>query len=239
MSVGASMRRAASGLSTAAPFDPLSIGWYAAFWSEDPDWANPGDGNPVASWRNAGSGDWGDAVEATAANQPLYHASDAFFNNRPIVQGDVTDDLLTTGLGTLVSQPNTWVVLGAASDNNNQHLMDGQTSGRRTTGYSWQNINWFAGSNRATSIDLGDDGTTPHLVLIEANGASSALEIDGAVRDAGNIGTNGLDGLVLFANISGGGPGGKIALAGVVNGLLTSQQKSDLVAWSQSRYGTP
>ena len=241
--IGSRMRRAASGLLTTDPPAPggmpLDIDWHAAFWAEDPDWTNPGDGNSVASWKNAGSGDFGNATQGTASLQPIFHSSDAAFNGKPVVQGDTSDDYLVTGAGTEIAQPNTWVVI-AASTSGSEHIMDGRVSGRRTTVYRWQNLRWFAGDNRSPGVNLGTDGTSPHLVVAEANGSSSVLEIDGTQEDAGNIGTNGLDGVTLFSFVNGGGGyGGKIAFAGIYNGTLTSQEKADILAWSRSHYATP
>lgn len=224
----------------AGGFSPLDIDWYAAFWAEDPDWTNPGDGNPVSSWRNAGSGDWGNAVQATVAYQPTFFASQVSFNNKPIVHGDLSDDFLLTDSGTKAFQPNTYVLIAAATGPG-QHYMDGESTARRHTVYSWQNVNWYSGINRSPAVDLGIDSTTPHLVIADFNTTSSVLEVDGTQIDAGDVGNDELQGVTLFAYRPpvAGGYGGNIAFAAIYNGLLPAQDKADLLAWSQSHYGTP
>jgi hypothetical protein len=65
-------------------FDALSFGsplW--AMWAEDPGMEWPGDGTPVASWRNGGSlsGDW---AQATAEQQPVWLSAGA--SGKPALQ---------------------------------------------------------------------------------------------------------------------------------------------------------
>lgn len=220
-------------------FDPLSISWHTAFWAEDPNWTDPGDGNPVSQWDDA-SGNGRHATQATGSQQPTFRSSDAGYNNKPVVDADGGDLLQTSAFGSPLSQPGTLVVVGS-TESNLGVLVTGLTSTARWQLYradsNQRRHKMYAGSELAS----GSAGpTAPTLFVATYDGGSSSLERNGSTIMAGNAGSQSLDGLSLFAYLDGTfGEVGRIAFLGLIGRELTSQEKSDLLSWSQSHYGTP
>ena len=220
-----------------AGFDPLSIGWTHAVWAEDPDWTPPADGAAVSSWRNAGSN--GTALtEGTGSAQPIYRASFAGLNSKPAVECTGTQTIRTTAGGVL-SQPVTIVAVGKFTSTAGRTLVSGTFGNPMRVATATNTWRLYEGG---ATIDGGTADTNEHLFIVTYDGASSQYEIDGAVAHSGNPGTTGMEGLTLFSTEAA-SPGtqntGVLAFVGVLDGTLTSGEKADLLAWSQSHYGTP
>lgn len=216
------------------PFSPLDIAWHTAFWAEDPAWTNPGDGVAVAQWNDA-SGNARHATQATGLNQPVYRASEATFNNRPVVQGDASDFMKTAAF-TALTQPNTLVVIGSTSaTSGNRFFCDGITSTDRHLFFRSSGGSFNA--NAGASLANGTANTSAHLFVAEFNGASTNFDRDGT-RVTGNAGTHSVTGLTLFADNAGSNQlTGFLAFVGLHNGTLTAGELADLEAWAASHYG--
>lgn len=229
-------------LAAAPSYNPLtSISWYAAWWAEDPDWTPPADGGAVSSWRNAGTNGVA-ATQGTGIKQPLYRASVASLNNRPAVDFDGSNDTLSSSFGETLSQPLTRVVVGVLDVViGNAHLFSADADPRAdlylTPGEAWR---MWAGSSEG-SFGAPAANTTGFIIMAEYNGASSkgGLNTASLTTTATNPGTGGLDATYLASWNDGQFSNCHLAFAGIYAGVLSASDKDDLVAWSQSHYGTP
>lgn len=204
-------------------FDPLSYGSpFHAFWAEDPNWTNPGDGNAVSSWRNDGSNGVA-ATQATGANQPLYLSSG--INSRPALDFDGSNDRLiisdadTTGL----TNPITVVVCASFdSASGSQTFIDGVAASSRviintnSSGF-WQVSNGGTFSTGVSAVT----GTSVHVVVA---GTSAKWRRNGTQIATGNSGTNGLDGIAIGSRNDGSQPtNAKIAYVAVFGSDITGE----------------
>lgn len=216
-----------------------------AYWASDPGWTPPADGGAVASWADY-SGNARTASQATGAAQPLFRASSANFSNRPCIEFDGTDDLLVTAVGTSLAQPNEIVLvarlLSKAAGPATRQIFDGAVStARHTFSVAPAVSDWSLFGGTATLSGGTDDLDTHHFRLIFNNNASS-LTLDGttAVFGATAIGTHALTGISIGNRYDGTRPANlQIAFLGVSDAALTPTERTDLLAWSQSAYGTP
>lgn len=216
-------------------FNPLTyLSWHSAYWAEDPDWTNPGDGNAVSSWRD-GSGNGRTVSQGTGTRQPIYRATG--IGSQPGVQFDGTDDWLassssftaTTGDLTKV------MVLKPTATNSGRHFWSRGASGGRADGFVWGTA-WGAYSPATGIFSGGTVNTNAHLVIITFATAAEIV-VDGT-QVATDSGSASLSGHTLASEPGGGSPwAGYIAFAGLYNGTLTSGQKADLLAWAQDHYG--
>ena len=222
------------------PFDPLSIPWHTAFWASDPEWTPPNDGVGVSSWRDASTDGSRSASQATSSLQPVYRASEALFNGKPVVEGDGVDDFLATSNFTSIGFSNTIVAvarkktLTASRDS----MFDGSGSTARHEIYVDGGVfRMYAGG----FLNGPAHNTDTHLFICEFNSDFSKFIIDGTTQAEGVTGTQSLTGITLFNNFGRGSAAGdyQIAFLGVYDGILTSEEKLDLLLWSRDFYDTP
>jgi len=223
------------------PFSPLDLPWSEVLWAEDPAWTNPGDGNPVSSWRNAGSiGSAGDAT-GSGATRPIYRAAYANLNNKPAVEFDGTGLRLITG--TLdIAQPCTHVLIGW-TDNFGTYqagLEGGIVAGERqvsrirhTSTLVMAGVNVCAFGAR---VEVGEVYGTFYF-----NGASSAAEVNNDAFNAaaiGDVGSDSLDHFLIGTDATFDVPtDGAWVLVGVLPRALTPQERTDLRDWANTHYG--
>lgn len=240
--LGARMQMAAAGAGGDAPFDPLSIGWHTAFWAEGSEFEALGlsDSDPVSSWPDEAATH--DASQATGTRQPIYRASVAALNGQPGIEFDTSDDYLQTAAFTEISQPHTIVSVvrfttTGQSRGTGAVAHHGIASGKRAA--LFQSGAGNMGISAGTAITGGGQDTLAHLYIAEY-GATDTLAEDGTTIISGDAGAEGLTGLTLGAGFNiANFLGGYLAFLGLYDGTLTAQQKSDLLAWSKSHYGTP
>lgn len=220
------------------PYNPLSITWAAAYWAEDPSWTNPGNGNAVSSWRD-GSGNSRDATQATGANQPLYRSSDSGLNSMPTVDFDGTNDYLATA-GFTIAQPATRViVVRMKSVVASRHFFSTNGAGQRNDMNSDSGpITWvmYAGTQLISATVCTTVGA---FLIAEYNGVSSSLSLNGSSIASGDAGGQSSGDISLGTFNGGAGTSCHIAFAALKSGLLTAQNKADLLAWSRLHYATP
>jgi hypothetical protein len=221
-------------------FSPFDVGWTEAYWADDPDWSNPGDGNSVSSWRSGGSG--ARAVEnGTGANQPIFRSSVLALNNHAAVDFDGSNDNLYTSTFTL-DVPHNLVVVGMIDSVPGERYVvsyvanDNGLFVRSATGtwsmYTLGYINGGAytiGAGAALRVRSSDTVLDNEIVT---NGTSSGL--------TGNSYSNTNDGLSLGGARANGGFCGDchIAFVGYYEGDVTADVKwSELVSWVSSYYG--
>lgn len=225
----------------AGGYDPLSIAWHSAYWAEDPNWTNPGDGNAVTTWDDA-SGNGRSVTQGTSGKRPLYRASVAALNSQPAVDFDGTDDYLASGSaftatsGTLtkvvVIQVKT-VVVGT------RHIFSwGSTGGRADLYYSNNGSDWGLYAPSAQVLG-GTPDTSAHILFATFGTSVAALNVDGVdVATGTNSGSLSTHTLGAY---SGGGENihANIAFAGLYVGNMSAGDRADLLAWAQDHYGTP
>lgn len=228
----------------AAPaFDPLAdITWLRVYWANDPSWTNPGDGNPVSSWRDA-SGNADDMSQGTAASRPTFRSTVAALNNRSAIEFDGVDDFVNGGSAEANhAQPVSVVIIatawGAAVDN----VIFGFSGNdcRIARGYPGaEEVAIYAGGSDYSGTSRGD--ANAHLYSFLFNGASSAIGIDGDVQTtAASPGTRGYEfGHAIGAQSLGANPGdATIAFVGVYDGTFTSDTDyAAFKSWAASYYG--
>ena len=229
------MLRAAA---AAGGFDPLSIAWRNAFWTEGESFIALGlpDGASVATWPDEVGTD--DVSQGTASLQPEYHASLAGLNGRPGITGDTVDDYLRASSSPDFNGPNTIVMVGYVPDVANEYRPVTLSDNEVNVGpiLSSGPTNW-----RVYGGDWLEDGTTDtngHIIIATVDGASSEIMVDGTAT-SGSAGTTNNDaaGITLFANRTLANNGGTMAFVGIKSGTLTAQEKSDLTAWAADTYG--
>lgn len=222
----------------APEFDPLSIDWDLAYWADDPDWTNPGDGNPVSSWRDAGTLAE-DATQATSVSQPTFRSSVAAFNDRATVEFDGGDDL-TTAIWTPAMSTGEVFLVGRLST---LAADDGFFNGRG--GHRWR-FGYIGGvwdlSQGGTHISGGSPDTAAHAFLL-AYEATDRITVDGTSVTSGAEGTETLDQLRIGGWTAVGSASGymigDIAFLGIKDGGLSAIEESNLLAWARAYYGTP
>lgn len=213
-------------------FDPLSIAWDLAFWAEDPSWTNPGDGNAVSQWDDA-SGNGLHLTQGTGSQQPTYRASTAAFNGQPTVEFAI--DWMSTAGFTAIATGDVFCV---ASSETSSFVWAGNDGSHR-----WDLLHASSGNfalhNGGSYITVAGD-TDPHAIRATYD-STDVLNVDGTDILSGNAGTHSLDGLYVgrYYFDTTNRLAGHIAFLGIIDGGLTAQERSDLLAWSQSHYGTP
>lgn len=212
---------------------PLSIEWLIAVWASDPDWVNPGNGNPVSMWRDITGKGMG-LTQATAANRPTYVSSG--INGLPSVQGDGTNDQLTSPVFSSISQTYSLVAVGTNPSADNIIVSAGTLGntgfvGRETGGGTWR---LFAGGAQPT---FGST-TTPALIGGVFDGGSSKGIYNDTVTTSLSTGSNPGNGLNLFSRAEGDNrSSGQIAFAGIYVGDITEAPGWDrFLAWVNDLY---
>jgi hypothetical protein len=228
---------------------PFEIDWAYAYWVEDPNWTPPSDGVAASSWPDYMGDASADLIAPSSPNEGLlYDDSTTAFNNRPTLQGSQVGGnryMRTASQLTLISQPNTVVVVGSflKIGSGAAFMFDG----RDDSGFANRHIalvpvtpneyRLFAGSFAAG----GTSDTDPHLFVFRFNGSSSSIKVDGVTVASGlNPGSAGLRGFTVGCNVALGSDtlnGGRYAFIGVYDGDLSSSDETDVEVWAADHYG--
>lgn len=225
------------------PFSPLTS-WatqpHSIFWADDPSWSNPGDGNAVSTWRNAGSNGTA-AVQAVALLQPTFRAAGTGLNGHAGVQGDGTADTLATAAFTSIPQPYSIVAVGSISSAAAaaKFLYDSISGANEAAFYvatAGTKFSCYAGVGFDT--DVGVD-TNVHMSRVYWNGASSAMAVDETSK-AGNAGASAITGITI-GSAAGGAAGfnaGTIGLLILYPGQITADASwAAFKVWCAAYYG--
>lgn len=229
MTVATALRR-----TSGTTFTPASLTSEAQYWTDDPSWTNPGDGNPVSTWRDM-TVNGRDASQSLTV-RPTFRSSWAALNNRPGIQFDGNNDRLNTtsfsvnqafSIAIICSD---WVASGTGA-----RLVCSGT-GIQTWAATGPNSAYaYAGT---ISAGVSQD-TSPHLWVFYFNGASSAIEKDGSSTTV-NTGTGNLSsGLTLGARGDGILNGAVVmAYVSLHSGDVRSQSNwSSFKSWAATTYG--
>lgn len=149
----------------------------AGFWAEDPDWTNPGDGNPVSSVRNVGGG--GDP-SATGDDRPTFRAATSAYNNKPTIEFGGSHKLevvLSSGL----SVPLMMVIVGnTAGANSTAERLLGTAGGTAGRGIGDTADNKWGINRNGTILTGGTCDSNPHVFIgILSSTTSRGLWVDG------------------------------------------------------------
>jgi hypothetical protein len=217
------------------PFDPINaVNWKHAYWAEDPDWTNPGDGQPVDSWRDAVGNE--DAVQATEARQPIYEASAAGMGGRPALRFDSGPEQWLDAAGVEVDQPDTLVAIWRHGRDGTEVVIDGVSvrQGLWSAGVTSHSI--FAGSTRSSTF-TADARLGPLIQQADFNAGSSFQRVNGQAIQPASPGTNNLRQLRIGNNPSGGnGVNGWAAFIGVRQGTMTTLEREAFTDWALDYY---
>lgn len=190
---------AAARTTAGALFNPLtSIPWYAAYWASDPNWTNPGDGNPVASWRD-GSGNARDVVQAVGGTQPIYRSSVAALDNKPALE--FSNKLLElasgSGFGTLAQPVSVVTVMQwVAPDSSTDVVIGTPTATPFLLRKNTAGLQLFGGSGLASGV-LYDSNA--HMFAGFFNNTAGSVTVDGLTA-YGASGSNSMEGISIGGN---------------------------------------
>lgn len=210
-------------------FDPRTqVPALHVFWADDPDWTNPGNGNPVDSWRNHTGG--GDVANVGTA-RPLFVATDAELNDHASIA--FTDRSLVQNLQfniTNIAQPFKMVVVFRVTDFSvGQGVIgtgNGAAQGFRATGTQWV-------MDMGTALTgTGGVATGLHVARLNYDTVSSEGFLDGtSFLGPGTVGVNAFTFLSIGARNNAGTPSlpmlGAVAFVGIYDGATTSD--ADLI----------
>lgn len=157
--------------------------WYTSAWSEDPLWANPGDGQGVDSQRNGGS--LGTALEQTvAASEPTFDASLPTFNGYAAVDYDGTDDKLEILTGVSLATPFSVVFLGVSDTIGALQVLVGLHTNGTGRGLRVSATGALAYSNAAGTVSSSAGIVTagvPFFAAAYIDGSTVTITLNGTV----------------------------------------------------------
>lgn len=191
------------------------------------------DGDPVTTWQDQ-SGNGRHASAATSAKRPTLKL--AIQNGLPALLFDGVDDYLAATV-TTIAQPHTVAIVGKATGAGNQFYFDGaNVTAAVTNATSTTAVRMYAGAN------LDKSGLTAdawRIILAEFNGASSKNYVNNLAAATGDAGSS-ATGTTLYLGAYGAGPSaflnGYLGEVLVVPSILSSQQRSDLQTYLNTRF---
>lgn len=230
------LRRAAKP-TVGSAFNPLTqVTALHAVWAEDPSWTNPGNGNPVDSWRNQSGG--GDPAN-TGTNRPTFRSSTAAFNNRATVEfASASSQYLDFNIADQAQSFKLLLVCSAATGAAQRFLGRGAAATAQGLGVTAGNaysLHYGANLNGSTS------DANPHVLRATVNGASSQLWKDGSSILSGSASTGNQQRFLLGAGYDGSAFGnylnGHIAFAAIYSGATSDTDLATLETALKSHYG--
>lgn len=211
--IGSALRRTG-----ASGFNPGALTWHTAFWADDPNWSNPGDGNAVSSWRDY-SGNSRTATQGTGANQPIFRSSYASLNGRGAVDYTSSGQWLSTPTFTL-AQPFTMLAIARTTSTAAARWLMADTDGSLALELNrFTTPTMYAGAFVNSTVTMD---TSAHMVYGYFAGASSFIVCD-ATKTTGSAGTNTFSATYLsLAYRLGNSLLGGLAFAGLYSGNIES-----------------
>lgn len=176
-------------------FSPLDISDLIAWFD-----ANVGitlNGADVSLWEDQ-SGNGNDLIQGTAADQPVFNASDADFDGKPSVGILSGERLRTAAFASALSQPNTIFIVLKKNATNTGHAYDGIISSSQQ---SFARENQMRGG--ATLSLSGSIGTAKALLTNIFNGVTSESWNAGTSMGSGDAGAHTMTGLTLGSRYDG------------------------------------
>ena len=195
----------------ATGFNPKSIATLAAWWDagvvsslaqlSTGETAVAADSDPVGSWADL-SGNGRTLTQSTTNNRPVYKTG--VLNGKPVIDFDGVNDSMIASF--TLAQPITYFLVyryDATITTGNPRVFDGATGNSMSFFGSTSNtlMGIFAGSSADPLISM-TQRTQFSITEIQANGASTAVRVNGAIAGFGttnNIGASSPDGIRLGA----------------------------------------
>lgn len=177
------------------------------------------------------------ATQTVAGNQPIWDKVNKH------VDCDLTLFIATSTFTTALAQPNTFYVVGAMNPvvtGSNQNFCSGIVSANSAISIAATTGKWRINFSISVS-SLNNSNGNLHLFRTLANGASSALYIDGVLDVTGNAGASSCDGLTIGTN-SGGATGmgdGYYLTVGVFDTTPSAADITQLYNYFKRTFGTP
>ena len=212
-------------------FDPFAVGQPVLLFD-----AAKGitlNGADVSLWADQ-SGNGNDVSQGTAADQPLWNASDADFNGQPSIEGDGVSESITAVTGLLTAQPNTIFMVYKRISGGGRFF---DTSGTAARQIMYGNMTIYAGT--AQALFVGD--TNAHVIAFDWNAASSDAWLDGVQNTpGGSPGTLGFGGPCFFTDFGGASSqsNSKLAYFSCYPGNLSAAARKYIGKHLAARFGT-
>ena len=187
----------------------------------------------VSEWRDK-SGNARHVSQGTAASQPT--TGTATQNGKNVLSFDGGDFLRFTTFPT-IAQPYTVVVMFNWTDITDNYRVVSISNGVQIL-INTSKLTLFAGSLASGG---SNETTAAGLRIIEFNGSSSGFYLNSAAKVTLNPGTAATGAEFTVSARADGTLGGKLSMYEVivVSGLLSADQRSSVLAYSQSKWGTP
>lgn len=205
------------------------------YWTEGAEFIALGlaDGASVSPWPDEVGVE--NLTNSNAARRPIYVASDATFNGKPVLRFDGSDDSLGDLYGASVAAPFEVVCIARYRALGNDYIYSLGPSGtgaELTEQFTVYNTGFGTG---------GTADTTQHFFRAVYDPGGTELFIDevSTITGAGTAVGFDLDGVTIARSSIGASSQLDIVLWGVSSGLLTAAERTALHAWAQTNYGTP
>lgn len=190
---------------------------------------------------------WADQSQQTYANRdytaaggfrPTYTAADSEFNNRGTATFNGTGNWMANAgaWGTLPTQPYTIYIAGKSTGSAGVFFGSGGASNRSDVDVQTSFAHAYAGSNLTTTTLV----TSPCIITVVFNGASSAIYVNGSLTAvvSGDVGAQSISQTYLGGNNGGGNLlTGKIASVVITRGADTPRQRAEMVKYLGTYYG--
>lgn len=176
-----------------------------------------------------------DLVQGTSSRKPLYKFTD--LNGGPCVVGDGVDDQMVTTTFPTFSQPYTLTMCVQLQSTIAQFLTDGSGVSNRAALLVSGGV-WSVNCGASTSTGINAD-TSPHVISIYANGASSVFTIDGTAVNLG-VGTNAITALHLVSRYDDTSrSSARLGMALLSSGQLSASDLNSVRNYCRTRWGVP
>ena len=190
----------------------------------------------TSQWNDI-SGNGNNVVQATAALQPAYNATDAAYNNQPTLSFSAVANTVISGGSITHAQPYTIIFVGEADLSGGSIVESGTSySGLYTFGPGAGYICFYAGTGQQSNTGI----TSKSVVAAVFNGASSSIYVKNSQTAilTGNPGTGGLSGVINLGNSGLSGPLlGRIAEVIIYPTVLSPIQLKAVFGYLGARYG--
>lgn len=249
------MRRSGGRGGGSLPFVPISVG-DARLWLRADLGITLNDAD-VSGWADQ-SGEGNDLSQGTAADQPVYNASDADYNGRPSVEADGVSEYLLGSGSTLVSAASgtdtPWTVIlaghvedtdatmalyswGTSTGANGWHYVGSQTAGEVTASRRADDTVGNVNQSGSTAVNAACVFSTVFTGTAVSTYVNGTVDIDGAAQDVGAVSC---DQFALFARARS-TPSffatGTIAEVVVYAGALSDADRTTVENYMAARYG--
>lgn len=233
-------------------FNPRSIATLAGWWDASVvsslaqlstgETAVSADSDPVGYWADL-SGNGRNLTQSTTNNRPFYKPG--VLNGKPVIDFDGSNDSMLASF--TLAQPITYFLVyryDATISTGNPRVMDGATGNTMSFFGSTSStlMGLFAGSSADPLISM-DQRTSFSITEIEANGASTAIRLNGAsvgFASSNSIGSSAPNGIRLGA-FSASVAFGDVSFAEVLiySSVLAADSARRVRAYLATKYGIP